>query len=450
MNGLLDHCKNTGCGFKCCSFGSTGATGYTLMLPNEYETADKDVSHLKVIDDDYFGGKKVQCTATDLFSCNGGYKPVQCRVYPIWVKDVDDEIILKSLKCPLTENVLDDHKEYALSLMKTYKGASREVLNNFLHNAAVDRYKVYGGKANIDYELRILSPIHCSEIEGYEATLTDPLKCYKSNTSRILESLSSECSVGIFVDNRLVSYSLCFFNEYGAGFIEKCFVHKDFRGQGWQVEMLRKNLSLMRGKGAFNFFTTVSPQNIFSIRGFRQVGFIEERTSRIGKYERVIMTISDKKINAKQFIKKAIEFKEQGYVYLYGGKGKAITKEYVEKMAVMYPDVYTDEILNASLSKIGKIGVDCSGFITLSASVDYLNSDSLYDAIEREYETNDLSSIESGMIVWKNKHVGIIFQENSDWFIIEAKDTMSDITILPLSQRISDFDYYGRLKYISY
>lgn len=450
MDGIINHCKNSGCGFKCCSFGSTGSTGYTLMLPNEYETADKDVSHLKVIDDDYFGGKKVQCVATNLFECDGGYKPIQCRVYPVWIKNIEEEVVLKSLKCPLNEDVLDKHKADALQTLKSYKGASREELSIFLSNAQVNRYKVYGSKTNIEHELKALTPYHYSEVEDFEETLTDPLNCYKSHTSRVKECLSSNTSVGVFVENRLVAYSLSFYNEYGAGFIEKCFVHKEFRGQGWQVEMLRNNLLLMRERGVFNFFTTVSPKNTFSIRSFRQVGFKDERISKVGEYERLIMSISDKKIKVAEFIQKAKSFKKQGYVYLYGGKGGVITKEYIDRMAQSYPDVYTKETLNKSLSKIGWIGVDCSGFVSLSAGIDYLNSDSLFESMVSSYPTSNLSKLESGMIVWKDKHVGIIFQDNDGWFIIEAKDTSSDITITPLSERILDFSYYGRLKYISY
>ena len=53
--GLIRACENSGCGWKCCSFGSDG---HIVILPHELDGHEKEISHLQIIDDDYFGGKK--------------------------------------------------------------------------------------------------------------------------------------------------------------------------------------------------------------------------------------------------------------------------------------------------------------------------------------------------------------------------------------------------------
>lgn len=77
--GLIRACENSGCGWKCCSFGSDG---HIVILPHELDGHEKEISHLQIIDDDYFGGKKVKCIAKDCKSCDNGYKPIMCKTYP--------------------------------------------------------------------------------------------------------------------------------------------------------------------------------------------------------------------------------------------------------------------------------------------------------------------------------------------------------------------------------
>ena len=81
--GLIEACKGANCGYKCCSFGSDG---HIVILPHEFDGHEKEISHLQIIDNDYFGGKKAKCIAKDCKSCDNGYKPVMCRTYPLWVE----------------------------------------------------------------------------------------------------------------------------------------------------------------------------------------------------------------------------------------------------------------------------------------------------------------------------------------------------------------------------
>lgn len=53
--GLIRACENSGCGWKCCSFGSDG---HIVILPHEFAGHEQEISHLQIIDNDYFGGKR--------------------------------------------------------------------------------------------------------------------------------------------------------------------------------------------------------------------------------------------------------------------------------------------------------------------------------------------------------------------------------------------------------
>ena len=81
-NGLIKHCSISGCGWKCCDFGSKG---HIVMLPTEYESAKGSLSHLKIVNDNDNSGKNVKCIAKDKSNCDGGYKPIQCRTFPVFV-----------------------------------------------------------------------------------------------------------------------------------------------------------------------------------------------------------------------------------------------------------------------------------------------------------------------------------------------------------------------------
>ena len=377
-NGIINLCKSSGCGFKCCSFGSNGGTGYTIMLPNEYENANKSVAHLKVIDEDYHGGKKVQCTATKLFDCDGGYKPVQCRVYPIWVKDTESEAVQKSKKCPIQEGDLEEHKMMAMELVKGYAGTTPEKLNTFLSKVKVDRYKIFGEVDTAVQEIRVLEMKDLPRVKALDKMITDEGICYKSHEKVITESIESETSVGYFVDDILMAFSLCFLKGKDTAYIEKCFVLENFRGQGWQVEMLVQNLAVCELKGVKLYHTMASPENFSSVRSFEQVGFRKTKTILHGNHERVLLVHGNDKTEVNDFIDNAFDFVGScKFAYIYGGKETLITSDFIERMAAKYPDEYTDEVINIAKTKIGKKGIDCSGLITLSLNMQNVNADAL-------------------------------------------------------------------------
>lgn len=114
--GDIKHCANSGCGYKCCDFGSKG---HIIMMPNEYESEwANSLTHLKIIDDDYMGGKKVKCIAKNKVDCDKGYKPIQCRIFPLWVRG--NAKIEQSERCPLSHNQTVSHEVVAKEIISDF------------------------------------------------------------------------------------------------------------------------------------------------------------------------------------------------------------------------------------------------------------------------------------------------------------------------------------------
>lgn len=80
----IAQCSGTGCGFVCCEFDRN----YILMFPGEWERAEKagyDLSNLKVIKIDRFGGRRVQ--PKNKGCCSSGtnqWKSLDCASYPLF------------------------------------------------------------------------------------------------------------------------------------------------------------------------------------------------------------------------------------------------------------------------------------------------------------------------------------------------------------------------------
>ena len=101
--------KSKTCGYKCGSFSDN----YIVMYPGEYEMTELKKDHLQIIENNYWGGKKVICT-TRCF--DEDYKPIDCQSYPYFpFVDMDNNIKIQiGTKCPLTKNELLNHKEHFL------------------------------------------------------------------------------------------------------------------------------------------------------------------------------------------------------------------------------------------------------------------------------------------------------------------------------------------------
>lgn len=264
-DGLLSQCRTAGCGWQCCNFGKDG---YILLLPNEWEQSSGSKSHLVVLDEYYFGGKKVKCIAQDCASCDNGYKPIMCRTYPYWMRSVSKGIMVKSDKCCLKHVPVPTHRDYVENLFSDY-ALKNEGVERFLNSAHIDRYSVDGV-----WDKEPLSEQYMDKVIQIEtAGFGDDASCFSSDISDIVKSIKSGCSSCVVSDGELLGYSLAYCDEYGVGYVEKCFVKEDIRGFGLQKELVKDNLKRLVTKGVSEVYSMCSPTNKASLKNFVSVGF---------------------------------------------------------------------------------------------------------------------------------------------------------------------------------
>ena len=291
--GLIKACKSANCGWKCCSFGSDG---HIVILPHELDGHEQEISHLQIIDDDYFGGKKVKCVAKDCKSCDNGYKPIMCRTYPLWVKSVKKRFVFRSGKCPLKNEQLDSHKGFTLSIFEGYRNSLPPSvdIDSFLSKAWIDRYEplfpTSKGGIECSIEIKQLSMSDHVIIDEYERNMPYmPSLCFASEPQDVVKCLQSGRSYGLWLDRSLVAYSLAYFTEYGTAYVDKCFVRQDCRGNGFQYILLNSNLAKLVSNGVQEVFAMTSPDNEASISSFTNAGFSFKRDTKYKGEQRLIL-----------------------------------------------------------------------------------------------------------------------------------------------------------------
>lgn len=141
-----------------------------------------------------------------------------------------------------------------------------------------------------EIEIRTLRRCHLQKVLSSERVhLCEPSECLRSTRQDVIKSLRSGMSYGAFLKDELIAYNLCFDNEYRIAFVEKCFVHPSYRGNGLQSSLLMKSLAAMRQKGIINAFAMASPTNVWSLRNFRSRGFESVGEIEFQGYKRLIL-----------------------------------------------------------------------------------------------------------------------------------------------------------------
>lgn len=137
-------CANSGCEWACCSFQKKS---HIIIMPKEFENIpDNERSHLSIIDDSYLGGMKVHCSAKDTATCDGGYKPVHCGIYPLWAKSINETSLYISNKCPLPDHVVEATSKAVLDTMANYcidKSLPVGEFETFLSSVYIDNYSKF-------------------------------------------------------------------------------------------------------------------------------------------------------------------------------------------------------------------------------------------------------------------------------------------------------------------
>ncbi len=122
-----------------------------------------------------------------------------------------------------------------------------------------------------------------------EASLDCPTLCLKSEIADIEKSCSSGCSPAILVNGEIIAYTLCYHNEYGVAFVDKCYVKPKYRGHGHQKHQLQVcQLELLK-VGVKTAYAMCSPFNVHSLRNFEDVGFTKSHDTVCNGQKRIVL-----------------------------------------------------------------------------------------------------------------------------------------------------------------
>ena len=145
---------------------------------------------------------------------------------------------------------------------------------------------------------------------------------------------------------------------------------------------------------------------------------------------------------------RAKKMKKDGVVYGYGYKYETVTKQNIEKKSKLYS--YNSSQKTLMKKKVGKKAIDCSGFVNRAAGTNLGGSADIKRTSPQCWSIKDPSHVRTGMFVWRNGHVGLVYIEFGKKYIIEAQSTKTDIVISPWEKRASAFTHYGKIKGVVY
>lgn len=149
-----------------------------------------------------------------------------------------------------------------------------------------------------------------------------------------------------------------------------------------------------------------------------------------------------------EIINRARDMVSSGVVYGYGYKYEKVTDKNISARARMY--AYTSSQISLMRKKIGKIAIDCSGFVNRAAGTDLGGSAQIFATSPQTWKVSDPSHVKKGMFIWRSGHIALIDVRFGKKYIIEAASTASDLKITPWEQRASAFTHYGKIKGVNY
>ena len=153
----------------------------------------------------------------------------------------------------------------------------------------------------------------------------------------------------------------------------------------------------------------------------------------------------------KEIIKVAKQMIKDEWVYVYGYKGNTVTKSGVMTLASQYPKVYSSSIKSMALKKVGKIGIDCSGFVCKAAGISMLGSSQIHEKAKHKWPISNPSHIKNGDYVWRQGHIGLVeIDSDGQKWILEAKGTAYDLKRTKWESRASHFTHYGEIPGVTY
>jgi hypothetical protein len=131
-SGRIAACPKGQCGFTCCDFQQGN---YIVLHPGELEAAKsrgESLHHLAVYAEEA-GGYRATCRARATATCDGGYKPLDCRSYPLFPTVTDGasprvDVVLKGSKCPLQLDEIREHEVYVRRAWSRVLASSPDVV----------------------------------------------------------------------------------------------------------------------------------------------------------------------------------------------------------------------------------------------------------------------------------------------------------------------------------
>ena len=140
MAGEIEACPKNGCNFHCCDFNQNN---FIVLLPNELDYINnKQISHkhLEIIEANSDSSHKAICRAKERKNCDGGYKPIDCQVYPLFPSE-NDEFYLKGTKCPLGKMDLKEHIVNTEKILSEIKFCDVKVFEEWLAKVELTGYE---------------------------------------------------------------------------------------------------------------------------------------------------------------------------------------------------------------------------------------------------------------------------------------------------------------------
>lgn len=129
--------------------------------------------------------------------------------------------------------------------------------------------------------------------------------------------------------------------------------------------------------------------------------------------------------------------KSNKYRYLYGGKDEPYTVALVNKMAKLYPNIFTSSLKALALEDAGKgyTAIDCSGFVCKVLGISNMGSSQLRQTAIKRLPVKK-ENAKPGMALWRNGHIAYV---GEDLKIYEAAGTKADLTCKTWENRASAF-----------
>ncbi len=144
LKGKIPSCATAGCGWLCCKKVASSGSGL-MIAPGELDGLPPSAyAHLEFVADDKEGGKLYRCRANDTATCDGGYTPIDCRIYPLWPRfDREGKVKfwmahLGKNKCPL---LVADLKEHIACIQPVLEFLAQSPdIRKFFNDGGIDLY----------------------------------------------------------------------------------------------------------------------------------------------------------------------------------------------------------------------------------------------------------------------------------------------------------------------